>query len=212
MAYNLDDYVDVAERIQRFHEKYPDGSLQSEWGLHEINGAQTLVVRGYAYRTPDDPRPGIGHATEPVPGLTNFSKNSELMVGETSAWGRALAALGFEVKRGIASREEVRNRQEVDGGGVSQTGTSTATIGFVSEKQKGFYERLAREKLPFAEIPNTTRYLEQAPRQVVSGAIDSLKDGGSWLEGLRREVDAWARQQTDLPFTEEITQPELEGT
>src|SRR5690606_39173582 len=34
-----------------------------------------------------------------------------------SAWGRAIAALGFEVKRGLASAEEVRNKQQERRGG-----------------------------------------------------------------------------------------------
>ena len=28
--FNLDDYVQVNERIEKFYEKYPDGSIQTE--------------------------------------------------------------------------------------------------------------------------------------------------------------------------------------
>jgi hypothetical protein len=109
----LDDYVDVAERIRTFKEKYPDGSLQAhEYPRLWLIGDKTFI--GYcaaAYRTPDDPRPGIGWAWEPVPGPTPFTKDSELMNAETSAWGRAIVALGFETKK-IASANEVRNRQD----------------------------------------------------------------------------------------------------
>jgi hypothetical protein len=66
------------------------------------------VVKAYAYRTADDPRPGVGHAWESYPGSTAFTRTSELMVGETSAWGRALAALGIAVSKSIASKNEVR--------------------------------------------------------------------------------------------------------
>jgi len=52
-------------------------------------------------------------ASEPVPGKTNFTRDSELMNAETSAWGRALIAVGAaDAKRGIASANEVRNRQQ----------------------------------------------------------------------------------------------------
>ncbi len=54
--------------------------------------------------------PGQGTAWEPVPGPTPFTRDSELQNAETSAWGRAIAALGFKVKDGIASAEDVRNR------------------------------------------------------------------------------------------------------
>lgn len=106
-----DDYVDVAERIREFKERFPEGSLQSVRAPELVTaGEKTFVVyAAAAYRTPDDPRPGIGWAWEPVPGPTPFTRDSELMNAETSAWGRAIVALGFETKK-IASAEEVRNR------------------------------------------------------------------------------------------------------
>ena len=106
-----DDYIEVSERIRMFKEAYPEGSLQSDWGFTERDGEQWLTVRAYAYRTADDARPGIGHAWEPIPGRTPYTKGSELMVGETSAWGRALAALGIAVNKGIASAQEIRSAQ-----------------------------------------------------------------------------------------------------
>jgi hypothetical protein len=99
-----EDYIQVNERIIAFKEEFPEGSLQSE--LVELSEDQ-VVVKAYAYRTPDDQRPGIGHSGLRIPGATPYTRGSELENAETSAWGRALAALGFEVKRGIASREEV---------------------------------------------------------------------------------------------------------
>jgi hypothetical protein len=106
-----DDYIEVSERIRMFKDAYPEGSLQSDWGFTERDGEQWLTVRAYAYRTADDARPGIGHAWEPIPGRTPYTKGSELMVGETSAWGRALAALGIAVHKGIASAQEIRSAQ-----------------------------------------------------------------------------------------------------
>jgi hypothetical protein len=111
-TFNTDDYVDVAERIRQFKDKYPDGVLQA---LHQpqlvLVGEQHFVLyAAAAFRDPGDERPGIGYAWEPVPGRTSFTKDSELMNAETSAWGRAIIALGdFETKK-IASLNEVRNR------------------------------------------------------------------------------------------------------
>ncbi len=112
MSWNADDYVDVAERIREFNAKYPEGTLQSLIQPEIVQvGDKTFVLYGAAaYRTPDDQRPGIGWAWEPVPGPTNFTRDSEVQNAETSAWGRAIVALGFETKK-IASANEVRNRQ-----------------------------------------------------------------------------------------------------
>ena len=106
-----EDYIEVSERIRQFVEQYPSGSLQADWGMVDRDGEQWLAVKAYAYRTPEDQRPGIGHAWEPIPGRTPYTKGSELMNGETSAWGRALAAIGIAVNKGIASANEIRSAQ-----------------------------------------------------------------------------------------------------
>ena len=116
MAFQLDGYVDVAERIRVFKAAYPQGSLQpanpaEPYKLERIGDRLFIVVIAAAYRTPDDLRPGIGMAMEPYPGRTNYTKDSELMNAETSAWGRAIvAALAADTQK-IASAQEVRNRQ-----------------------------------------------------------------------------------------------------
>jgi hypothetical protein len=70
------------------------------------------VFKAYAYRTADDPRPGVGHASEPIPGKTPYTKDSEWANGETSAWGRAIVAvLAADTRKGVASRDEVAARR-----------------------------------------------------------------------------------------------------
>jgi hypothetical protein len=126
MAYEAPkDYVDVATRITEFRAAHPHGSLQpwnpaEPFRLVQVEGTKKdgqrteqtfIVVIAAAYRTPDDPRPGIGMAWEVFPGRTPYTLGSELMNAETSAWGRAIIAVGAaDAKRGIASEEEVRNR------------------------------------------------------------------------------------------------------
>lgn len=108
------DYVDVAERIAEFREKYPNGSLtQVDLKFIDFGGKSWVVYTAAAYRTPDDPRPGIGTAWEIVPGPTNFTRDSELQNAETSAWGRAMVAtLAVDTKKsGIASLDEIQARQ-----------------------------------------------------------------------------------------------------
>jgi hypothetical protein len=106
-GFNINDYVQVNERIEKFYAKYPDGSLQSE--VLELNETR-VVMRAYAYRSPDDPRPGIGHSMLTIPGKTPYTKDSEVENAETSAVGRAIAMLGFEVKKSIASRNEIESK------------------------------------------------------------------------------------------------------
>lgn len=107
MAFEMKDYVDVAERVQAFYAKYPEGSIQSE--ITELTDTR-VVVKAWAYRTPDDVYPAIGHSALGIPGTTPYTRGSEIENAETSAWGRALAALGFGTKH-IASRDEVQAKQ-----------------------------------------------------------------------------------------------------
>jgi hypothetical protein len=106
-GWDLGDYVDVNERLLWFFAHYPEGSLQAD--ILE-RGKDFVVIKAVAYRSPTDARPGTGMASEPVPGRTPYTKDSEVMVGETSAWGRALAAIGAPTKGTIASAQEVANR------------------------------------------------------------------------------------------------------
>lgn len=107
------DYIDVATRIIEFRDKFPQGSLtQVDLQFISFAGKDWVVYTAAAYRSPDDQQPGIGTAWEPVPGPTRFTKDSEVQNAETAAWGRAMvAALAVDTKKGIASQEEVRNRQ-----------------------------------------------------------------------------------------------------
>lgn len=114
MAIDLDSYNTVPERIAEFAEKYPEGSLQQvEFQFVNFGGADWIVYTAAAYRTPDDQRPGHGTAWERVPGLTPYTKNSEMQNAETSAWGRAIvAALAADTRKApIATMTDVQSRQ-----------------------------------------------------------------------------------------------------
>jgi hypothetical protein len=113
------DYIDVATRIIEFREKYPNGGFQpwkdpyiEEVKMPDGSIKSFMVYSAAAYRSPEDKLPGVGYAWEPIPGPTNFTRDSELQNAETAAWGRAMvAAFAVDTKKGIASSEEVRNRQ-----------------------------------------------------------------------------------------------------
>lgn len=110
-------YNEVASRIVEARKKHPEGMLQpldlaNPYKVETI-GEKTFIVYAAAfYRTPDDPRPGVGVAWEPFPGTTPYTRNSELQNAETSAWGRALvAAFAADTKKGIATSLDVRTRE-----------------------------------------------------------------------------------------------------
>jgi hypothetical protein len=117
MSNFMDSYVDVAERIRIFKEQYPTGCLRpfnpaEPFKIMEIGGREFIVYTACAYRTPDDAMPAVAVAAEPCVGKTSFTKDSEVMNAETSAWGRAIVACLAADTQKIASANEVRNRQQ----------------------------------------------------------------------------------------------------
>jgi len=121
MSFNMEGYIDVAERIREFRRQHPNGSLRPynpdkpfEVVTLATDDGRTktyIVYVAAAYRSPDDTCAGIGVAWEPFEGKTPYTRDSELMNAETSAWGRAIvAALAADTQK-VASLQEVRNRQ-----------------------------------------------------------------------------------------------------
>jgi hypothetical protein len=179
-------YVEVNERIIEFRLKYPDGTLQSEI-VPEYTNDGRITIKAYAFRTPDDPRPGTGYASEPVPGKTPFTRDSELMNAETSAWGRALIAVGAaDAKRGIASANEVRNRQQpkddpqAHANAVDEVDTLLDTcddLGIKVDRRKAM--DFARVSLANAKktIANLTARLEDSSDGVGGGEAPAPSEG-----------------------------------
>src|SRR5512146_31460 len=109
----LADYVTVPERIKLFYEMYGKGRLVTGEVRVELgpDGKARVIVQAAAYRDPDDKLPGIGWSWMELPGTSNFTRGSELENTETSAWGRAIAALGILVDRSIASVNEIETKK-----------------------------------------------------------------------------------------------------
>ena len=104
----MEGYVTVPERIALFYKRYPEGSLQMDPPVFtEVEGKSYVIGRAYAYRTPDDARPSVGTAWEVIPGTTPFTRGSEIMNLETSAWGRCIGSLGIGIDKSIATLDEI---------------------------------------------------------------------------------------------------------
>jgi len=113
---NLDGYIPVAERLRLGLAAYPE--LRVVELPHELvelpDGRHAFLCVVEVYREPGDPLPARGSVLEHYPGATPFSRGSELMVGMTSALGRALGYLGLGLEHGIASRDEVAAARDRD--------------------------------------------------------------------------------------------------
>ena len=100
--FDMSDYVPVNERVEAFIKEYPMAACRSRsWSCPSAGDHQGLRLphrRGHPA--------GIGHSSLEIPGGTPYTKGSRSRTPRASAWGRAIAALGFEVNRGMASAEE----------------------------------------------------------------------------------------------------------
>ncbi|HEX8178771.1 MAG TPA: hypothetical protein VF525_04425 [Pyrinomonadaceae bacterium] len=115
----FEDYVPVAERLEKFYERFPDGRVITHIIQHDLDTG-FILMRAEVYRNADDAQPAAtGHAFE-VRSEGYVQKTSYVEVCETSSVGRALALLGFEVKRGIASREEIEKPLRMAAGRTPQ--------------------------------------------------------------------------------------------
>lgn len=209
-SYDMGDYVDVADRIRQLREKHPEAVLRpwnpaEPFRIMEIGGREFIVYTAACYRTPDDPMPAVAVAAEPAIGKTNFTRDSEVMNAETSAWGRCIVAcLAADTKK-IASLDEVRNRKAEQAEGAdhpsrpaprpfpskeaarpASDGPRPASTGGgkISEKQTGLMMKLSREK------GLTTDELKEFAQTILgSGPVEDLsalssKEASSLISGL----------------------------
>lgn len=174
-------YVEVKDRIEAFYQKFPEGSIQSEIVMLTED---KVVVKAYAYRFLEDAKPGIGHSQLGIPGKTNYTRESELENAETSAWGRAIAALGFEVKRSIASSEEVRNKQGNDVAQPVQKAVSpqqsNGKANLATQAQKNLIRAKARESGITDEELGALRLSitgKHSSKEFTSGDVDAMLKG-----------------------------------
>ena len=98
------EYTMVDERVAKFHELYPNGSITSSMSQKD----DMFIFKSTA--TPDGDKPErffTGHAYEII-GSTQINKTSALENCETSAIGRCLGFLNIGLN-GIATADEVAN-------------------------------------------------------------------------------------------------------
>ena len=190
MSYNMDGYVQVVDRIKLFYAKYPEGSLQMGTPTFiDLEGKKWALGRAYAYRTPDDQRPGVGTAIEPIPGTTNFTRGSEIQNLETSAWGRAIGSLGIGIDASITTLDEVQQAKER--GKVMRTTEADPQDPWVTEAPKKDSHSTGKTTKGSSMFPATAPQLKAVHailgKQGISDELDKLARVNEWLVGLNKE-------------------------
>jgi hypothetical protein len=138
--FNLDDYIDVAERIDVFYEKYPEGRILTELlNVDGWNGKQTqFIVKSYLYD--GEVLLSTGLAEESFGG-SGPNATSALENAETSSIGRACANLNFATTRN-GSRQRP-SRQEM---AKVQRGVEPSPVDNLKEMLAGRFSELGERK------------------------------------------------------------------
>jgi hypothetical protein len=187
-GYNLDGYIDVPSRIKLFLARHPEGSLQmDEPQFVEVEGKKWVIGRAYAYRTPDDPRPGIGTAWEIVPGTTPFTRGSEIQNLETSAWGRAIGALGIGIDASIATLDEVQHAKERSK--VMQTTEAIPDDPWQTDAPAPQYKAVSKGSSMYPATPGQVKAIHAIlGKQGTRDDIDKLAAVNAWLTSMNKEA------------------------
>lgn len=112
--FNLNDYIEVQDRINRFWQEYPDGRIVTSL-LTSPDNFDQVVFRTEVYKHKDNAHPdstGIAAEEKGKGGMANSTSWHEN--GETSAIGRALVNMGYaDSNKDRPSREEMSKVQRM---------------------------------------------------------------------------------------------------
>lgn len=173
----LADYITVNERIIEFYKKYPEGRITTDIVSWE-NGV--IIMKATVYRNFEDAKElAVGHAYEKED-ASFINKTSALENCETSAVGRALALAGFEIKKSIASREEVANaihQQQVEEDKRKPT----------EAQFKRFYAMLKEAYMRESDILS---FYNKRTKKNITKETMSLADYDKITQYLQKEIDA----------------------
>ena len=190
MTFNLDGYVDVATRIKLFYARHPEGSLQMDQPeFVQVEGKQWVMGRACAYRTPDDQRPGVGWAWEVIPGTTPYTRGSEIQNLQTSAFGRAIGALGIGIEASIATLDEIEHAKERQK--VMRTTEADPQDPWVTEAPKKDSYSTGKTSKGSSMYPCTKPQLSAVHailgKQGLNDDLDKLAKVNEYLVGLNKE-------------------------
>jgi len=105
--FDLENYETVDERIHKFWEMYPNGSITTDlFSEARPDGRLEWICKATIKREANDSIVVTGWATE-YEGANKFAPTNAPELAETSAIGRAIANLGFSKVGKRPSREEM---------------------------------------------------------------------------------------------------------
>lgn len=106
--FNLDNYVDVQERINRFWAEYPEGAILTDI-MSPPNELGEVLIKAAVYQHRTDPIPTATGFAHEVHGASPVNRTSHVENCDTSAVGRALANMGY-----AKTASERPSRQEME--------------------------------------------------------------------------------------------------
>ena len=166
MAFNLDDYTPVSERIKQFWADHPNGAIHSELVFDD---GTRCVVKTTLWLDKDDSQPTATDYAEEH--LTDRGVNSTSRIENccTSSQGRSLAAAGYLgadwTKK--PSREEMQKVVRMSG-----DTQITENSNLASDKQQNMIRAVCKS---MGKVPPAN--LQSFSKREASAYIDSLKAG-----------------------------------
>ena len=106
MAYNLNDYIEVEDRLDAFYKAHPEARVWTEPVKISDDGTM-IIVHAYVYEHKEDINPVSTGLAQEYKGQNGANKNSWVENCETSAIGRALANWKFQGSAKRPSRLEM---------------------------------------------------------------------------------------------------------
>jgi hypothetical protein len=191
MAFNLNDYALIKDRIKEFHDNFQNGMIETELIAVETiidtpTGERCNEYRFQAKVTPNvletPERYFTGTAAErDNTGFVN--KTSALENCETSAVGRALANMGIGSDFAIASKEEVENAK-------AKQKTFAPKVASLSE-----IDKLAKE-CSKAELINEAQYLAFLKKRE-AGFYDTVARVQTAKRGFEGKLEEASNEKKD---------------
>jgi len=166
VAFNLDEYTPVSERIKAFWTDHPNGAIHSELVFDD---GSRCVVKTVLWLNKDDVQPTTTDYAEEI--ITDRGVNSTSRIENccTSSQGRVLAAAGYLgadwTKK--PSREEMQKVVRMSG--ETQI---TESSNLASDKQQNMIRALCKS---ISKLPPSN--LQAMTKREASAYIDSLKNG-----------------------------------
>jgi hypothetical protein len=166
VAFNLDEYTPVSERIKQFWIDHPNGAIHSELVFDD---GTRCVVKTTLWLDKNDNQPTTVDYAEELISDRGVNATSRIENCCTSSQGRSLAAAGYLgadwTKK--PSREEMQKVVRMSG-----DTTITETSNLASEKQQNMIRAVCKS---MGKVP--PHNLQAMTKREASAYIDTLKSG-----------------------------------